>query len=236
MYTNGSEYTGALVVGQKVYCGLEGGKYGVISAIHPRKDAGGVIRIAPAWMEYDIVWIKGTKSARVPDCILRGVQWKISAEIVGLYVIEEMKNSVEEKIRKEKEDAQRQKDERPQIIERLKADHPQLQDIKGSKQSHYAAGAANLRKELKAAFPSIKFSVRSEGFSMGCAIDVYWTDGPEVSEIKTIAKKYQYGEFDGMRDMAYIIDNLWSDIFGGAKYVMCHREETAVEVECELIG
>lgn len=65
-----------------------------------------------------------------------------------------------------------------------------------------AAGAAQaIRAELKAAYPGIKFSVRSETYSMGSSVHIHWTDGPLSCEVEKIVDKYQMGHFDGMTDM-----------------------------------
>lgn len=60
--------------------------------------------------------------------------------------------------------------------------------------------AAEIKKALKAAFPLVKFSVRSEDFAGGDAVNISWFDGPKESRVNAIVKKYQYGHFDGMTD------------------------------------
>jgi hypothetical protein len=87
--------------------------------------------------------------------------------------------------------------------------------------STQAACAKAIRKELKAAFPSIKFSIRSESFAGGDAVRIGWTDGPTTKQIDEITGKYQYGHFDGMIDM-YENSNSRDDI-PQAKYVQTSR-------------
>ena len=88
------------------------------------------------------------------------------------------------------------------------------------KQLSEAAQAAKLiRKELKAAFPKTKFSVTSEYFSMGNAVNISWDNGPAKSEVHEISDKYEYGHFDGMTDM-YECSNS-QDGMPQAKYVFC---------------
>lgn len=67
--------------------------------------------------------------------------------------------------------------------------------------SSHAAAAKLIRKDLAKAFPSVKFSVRSESFSMGDAVRIEWLDGPIYSTVDELVKKYQYGHFNGMEDM-----------------------------------
>lgn len=72
---------------------------------------------------------------------------------------------------------------------------------KGSKpKSRHAQAAASIKKELAAAFPGIRFSVRSKSFSMGDSVHVSWELGPSSREVDAIINKYQYGDFDGMND------------------------------------
>lgn len=85
-----------------------------------------------------------------------------------------------------------------------------------------AAQAAKLiRSELKKAFPSIKFSVTSDNYSMGNAVRINWIDGPTTRQVSDITRKYQYGSFDGMTD-SYEYTNNRNDI-PQAKYVQVSR-------------
>jgi uncharacterized protein YfcZ (UPF0381/DUF406 family) len=83
-------------------------------------------------------------------------------------------------------------------------------------------GAAKaIRIELKAAFPSIKFRVTSESYSMGDNVNISWTDGPTLESVEKITKKYQYGHFDGMEDI-YEDSNVRKDI-PQSKFVFVNR-------------
>jgi hypothetical protein len=93
-----------------------------------------------------------------------------------------------------------------------------------------AAAAKQIRIELKAAFPGIKFSVRTETYSMGNSINISWTNGPTQTAVNLIVKKYEYGRFDGMTDSSSVEDTLMSmpdgtvARLGGAKHVFTRRE------------
>lgn len=88
----------------------------------------------------------------------------------------------------------------------------------------YITATKNIRKELKKAFPGIKFSVNSSGYSGGNSIDVRWIDGPTVKDIQALIGKYEKGNFDGMTD-SYNYDrrNVWVEVFGGTKYLNTRR-------------
>ena len=77
--------------------------------------------------------------------------------------------------------------------------------------------AKAIRNELKAAFPGIKFRVRSHA----CSINVTWTNGPTSKAVSEITWKYRNGHFDGMID-CYEYANDGRP--GGADYVFCERE------------
>lgn len=55
----------------------------------------------------------------------------------------------------------------------------------------------NIKKELTAAFPGVKFSVRRDHHS---SVTVYWDFGPNEKEVEAITGKYENGHFDGMDD------------------------------------
>lgn len=81
-------------------------------------------------------------------------------------------------------------------------------------------GAKNIRKELKAAFPGVKFSVRSESYAGGNSIRVSWVDADlDGKEVDKIVGKYEEGKFNSMEDIYDYSDSVWNDAFGGAKYV-----------------
>jgi len=93
--------------------------------------------------------------------------------------------------------------------------------------SDLVTAAKNIRAELREAFPGVKFSVRSDRFSGGDAIDVRWTDGPTSKSVEKIVNKYAEGSFDGMTDCyeyARGEARQFNERHGGAKYVQTHRE------------
>lgn len=56
--------------------------------------------------------------------------------------------------------------------------------------------AKEIREELKVAFPGIKFSVRTQVYSMGSNITVNWTDGPTQTQVSNLIKKYEQVDYD----------------------------------------
>jgi hypothetical protein len=106
------------------------------------------------------------------------------------------------------------------------AKHPHLERVPAGGYSSAKLAAKNIRTELKAAFPGVKFSVTSETFSGGDAVDIGWELGPTTKQVEAITGKYQEGSFNGMEDIYETNrENIWPDIFGGAKYVSENRSE-----------
>ena len=90
-----------------------------------------------------------------------------------------------------------------------------------SKQSYEPKETAKIiRKELKAAFPGVKFSVKTgrSGFDI---IRVDWIDGPVFSEVDALMKKYATQDFDGMTDCRYSLNN---ETDWGIAWVTCERD------------
>lgn len=71
--------------------------------------------------------------------------------------------------------------------------------------SPHAATAKAIRKDLKEAFPGVKFSVRSECYAGGDAVSIGSPDEYKT-EVREMVKKYEEGSFDAMTDM-YEYDN-----------------------------
>lgn len=108
----------------------------------------------------------------------------------------------------------------------LRAANPKLTQVSETNHSRVAA-AKNIRAELAAAFPGVKFSVRGRTASMMDAIDVSWTDGPMTAQVDEIIGKYAAGSFNGMDDSYNYSVSVWNDCFGDAKYVSGRRDHSA---------
>lgn len=85
------------------------------------------------------------------------------------------------------------------FVEELREKYPNRAPEDG-KLSGPARAAANLRAELKATFPGIKFSVKSSSYSMGSSININWDFGPTVAAVREISAKFSDRSFDGMTD------------------------------------
>lgn len=108
-------------------------------------------------------------------------------------------------------------------IARLRAEHPQLETPTRERDALVTA-ARNIRAQLRARWPDVKFSVRTSRYSGGNSIDVSWIDGPTDDQVSAIANRYQAGHFDGMTDCYEYASSAWTDAFGAARFVFTRRE------------
>ena len=70
--------------------------------------------------------------------------------------------------------------------------------------------AGIIRAELKRTFPGVKFSVRSQSYSMGSHVNVSWTDGPDVKSVDEAIGWISGKTFDGMDDSTHYHDTEWN--------------------------
>jgi hypothetical protein len=98
-----------------------------------------------------------------------------------------------------------------------------------------------LRKALKAEFPGVKFSVRSDRYAGGSSINVSYTDGPVVSKVEAVCSLYRGASFDGMTDsMNYhstflTTDDGFEEVRMGADFIPVQRT-TSPEFQATLIA
>jgi hypothetical protein len=217
-----------LVVGTRVHCILYGGMDGIIYEIVGEQRPETISKLGGVGVmggnaDFRIVFSgKHAHLSNVPESIVLGsCQWSIEDGIADADEIKTALTAAE---------ARKQADEAKQVaVSKNRAEkraalpklYPWLQTIAASQgKSSHALGAANLKTELTREFPGVKFSVKSESYSGGDAIRVRWEFGPTANEVAKFTDKYREGDFDGMTDSYdYNQDNVWPDVFGGAKYV-----------------
>lgn len=103
-----------------------------------------------------------------------------------------------------------------------------------------------VRAALKAGFPGVKFSVRSDSYSGGASIRVGWTDGPFEQDVATTVQRFRGADFDGMQDLKTNHDTLLATPEGvevvhfGADYIFTERKlsdayATELQAHAELV-
>lgn len=83
--------------------------------------------------------------------------------------------------------------------------------------------AKNIRIVLKASWPKVKFSVKTDHFANGNSVDVRWEDGPTTKAVDAAIGRFCSGHFDGRDDSYRYSDDPWVDAFGGTKYLHTTR-------------
>ena len=84
-----------------------------------------------------------------------------------------------------------------------------------------AETAKLIRKDLKANFPGVKFSVRSDTYSMGASIRVKYTDGPARADVEAVTGKYESAGFDGMVDYKFYYSHYYNTKTGESCVAKC---------------
>lgn len=214
-------------VGTRVYSSLYGGRFGTIYKIEGDQAPQTVAVVAGVLHTggkayFGVVFDNGNLTERLPEAILRGVQWRVLDEVeTGEQIADRLAYSQAERERKLAEQ-QAASEAFAAAIEALKND-PAYSHLEQS--GGYAKqAAANIRKELKKAFPKVKFGVRTRGHD---CVNVDWTDGPTAKEVEAIVSKYKGGHFDGMTDCYVSTKSPWTTVFGSADYVFTSRGYTA---------
>lgn len=75
--------------------------------------------------------------------------------------------------------------------------------IKSGDYVSVARTAKLIRAQLAKKFPEVKFSVRSNSYSLGASIDIDWVDGPAKDEVQKVTGAFSGSGFDGMIDMRF---------------------------------
>lgn len=207
-------------LGMRIHCKLYGGKDGTITAIHGEQSpdtisiTGGFIH-SGGNAELDIAWDKHGFSNKTPECIARGVQWKMLSgyrnpeEAISesnAYVAAATKAKEEEKLAFEK------------AVEDIKEEYSYLTIDNGEDRNIVQK---NMRLLLKKQFPGVKFKVTKDGYS---SRNVSWTDGPTSKEVEAFAFLFQEGRFNGMEDIYEYSESPFNRAFGGCQYVFTRRE------------
>jgi hypothetical protein len=218
-------------VGTRVYCALMGGRCGIVYQVHgePGKDpirslAGGVVVMGGSSAHYDVVFDNGTLSKKVPECIIKGVQWRILDEDPATA------EQIAEALRFAEETAAKAEDEKRKAaaafdaeVKRLRSaeEWSYLEQFNAEKPvSPKKLAAKNIRKFLKKEFPGVKFSVRMDGHS---CIWVTWprecsSDEINQTSLREKLEMFKTGYYDQLSDCHLSKSSPFNVVFGGTEY------------------
>lgn len=90
-----------------------------------------------------------------------------------------------------------------------------------------------IKRVLREAFPSIKFSVRKEN---GGSVRASWKDGPTEKQVNALIRDFAGGGFDGMQDLRYSVTRWWKGeaVRFAADFIFTDRDLTRAFVEKRL--
>lgn len=88
--------------------------------------------------------------------------------------------------------------------------------------------AKEIRRALKAVFPSVKFSVRTDTYAGGASVRVAWTDGPIEKRVEAITKNFEGVSFNSSDDSRSYLHTEYQgrDVHFGANYVFTNRRHS----------
>lgn len=175
----------------------------------------------------DIVWDNGTRSRCVYEAVARGHGWATYPEVCGPDGIKAALEMNEKTERKEQADREAAKRRLEAEMTFLRENNPLglITDEQRGNKSEHATVAANIRKELKAAFPGVKFCVKAKSYSGGSSVTVSWDKEAvkfQPSDVQEITNKYKAGHFDGMTDSYNYESTAHTKVFGSVSYVFAY--------------
>ncbi|MFM5576870.1 DUF3560 domain-containing protein [Aeromonas veronii] len=115
-------------------------------------------------------------------------------------------------------------EQRAAEVARLAAGAPEYAHLVplGEQDRGGVAAAKNVRRDLKKAFPGVKFSVKSSYTT----INVSWQDGPTRRQVEDVIDKYQQGTFDGMTDCYEYHTSPFNERYGAVQYTFAERDHS----------
>ncbi|NSX34469.1 hypothetical protein HTK96_13910 [Brevundimonas vesicularis] len=216
----------AFEIGSRINCILHYCGEGIVYAIHGEQrpesveTLGGFIQRGGS-ATFDVVFLNGSVSKNLPEAVILGVQW---SKLEGVATAEEIAEALAHSacVKAAKASAADMAARRyADAVDALKVD-PAFKRLVQDEDTHSGKLAArNIRTQLKAAFPGVKFSVTKRSYG---ALNVEWLDGPTPEAVAQITGPYVSGSFDGMEDLYTSHVTPWNAVFGGAKYIFDRRE------------
>ncbi|MDN3365535.1 hypothetical protein QU577_27720 [Priestia megaterium] len=95
--------------------------------------------------------------------------------------------------------------------------------------------AKKIKKELKKAFPKMKFSVTSSKYAGGSSVYVKWIDGPMDEEVKGITNKFKCASVDITDMKVYKPYEYEGKFYNGADFVHTSRKLSA-EYKAKIVA
>jgi hypothetical protein len=203
---------------------LYGGKNGVVSEVKGQSSAGtvksllGGLCMTGGSATYDVIWDDGSENTMVPECIIRGVQWRILDGFVDADGIAAARAFAKQESKRRSEAETARAAAFSAEVQRLRIDpaYAHLSQDKVDRSSSKLA-AANIRADLKKHLPDVKFSVRSHSHS---SIEIRFHEGATTRDaVKAIVGKYTTGYYDSLSDCHLASSSPFNTVYGGVEHV-----------------
>jgi hypothetical protein len=168
--------------------------------------------------EIDIIFDDGTEDVRLPECVVRGVQWRILEGFVDAEGIAVARENAKQASKRRSEAEAAKSAAFSAEVERVRSDpaYAHLSQNKANLSSSKHA-AANIREDLKKHLPGIKFSVRVHSHS---SVEVRYGEGTVTKDVvKPILEKYSTGYFDTLSDCHLAKSSPFNLVYGGVEHV-----------------
>lgn len=215
--------TNTIEIGRRVYCILYGGRRGTIVSITgtpgqvPVRNMLGVVMTGGS-SEVSIVWDNGSRSDRVFECTLWGVQWKILDEVVSSEAVAQAITNAALYDAQMKVKAENTASIFRQAMAKAEAEGQAMgliSEAEFRRSGRRGTSAAyNLRWELKRA--GIMSRVCQNGYN---CLNVKIKRAEDKDRAWSIAGKYKAGRFDGMTDSYEYDPSAWGKVFGDVEYL-----------------
>ncbi|GBQ81718.1 LPD29 domain-containing protein [Asaia bogorensis] len=223
-----SDTAHTLEVGTMVSTGLYGRGIGYITAIYGEQKPETIERFLGCAIggqaEFDIVFEYGGRSMNLPECILHDEEWKIFPKEAGFAdttKLAELEKAADVYTAAKDAEERVRSSKFARAVEDLKAD-PAYADLEQGGSQGGGLAVKNIRKLLKAAFKTTKFSIRNP--EEGC-IYVRWRGGPSEDQVSEITDRFRNRPSEHSTDWSKDGDTPWNKTFGGAEYVFTSRSE-----------
>lgn len=216
-----------IVVGSFVSCILPHAGEGIVYEVHGAQDPESVRALGNGIVMQggrafcDVVWLNGSRSKQVPEAIMRSVQWKVRGCVAGDNEVKSALAFADQEDARKAAEAGNAAQAHAAELDRLRVAPEFAKLDQGDDRYSGKLAAKNLRQQLKAAFPGVRFSVRVHHYG---SVVMSWTDGPTTAQVEQIATRYQGGSFDGMQDLYTRSKSPWCEVFGGSDYISTTRD------------
>lgn len=210
-----------LVVGTMVSTILYNRGRGYVAAVHDpqRTDPSRRHSVTPA---FDVVFEDASVSYRLPEAVLRGVQWRVYPREEGFAEAATLSCLLADAqaARAQAEAATRMAQEAEmEAIASLRSD-PAWASLIQSDTGDGTIAAKNIRALLKTSFPETKFSVRKLHYG---ALKVTWEAGPTRDAVCAVTSRFASGTYDAHTDCHGSCLTPWMRVFGHADHIFLSR-------------